>query len=164
MRRAKDGDLLWTTLSGCSSLRQNLSMASTTMFYIEPDESQLASFAAQYPADRPVVMLNLLHFADQAHYLPEQNAEPCTGREAFVRYGGAVMPLIEAHGGEQLWQGAQRTMLIGPDDKDWHLVVLVKYPSAQAFVDMVTSEAYQAIVYHRAAALVDSRLIALEPL
>lgn len=133
------------------------------MFYIEPDESQLASFPAEYPAGKPVVMLNLLHFADQAQYPPEQNAGPCTGMEAFMRYGDAVMPLIEAHGGEQLWQGAQRSMLIGPDDKDWHLVVLVKYPSAQAFVDMVTSEDYQAIAYHRAAALVDSRLIALEP-
>lgn len=133
------------------------------MFYIETDESQLSSFSAEYPAEKPVVMLNLLHFADQAHYPLEQDAEPCTGMEAFMRYGSAVTPLIEAYGGEQLWQGAQRSMLIGPDDKDWHLVVLVKYPSAQAFVDMVTCEAYQAIVYHRTAALVDSRLIALEP-
>ncbi len=55
-------------------------------------------------------------------------------------------------------------MLIGPQDKDWHLVVLVRYPSAQAFVEMVASDEYRAVVMHRSAALADSRLIAMEEL
>ena len=55
-------------------------------------------------------------------------------------------------------------MLIGPQDKDWHLAVLVRYPSAGAFLDMTTSEEYLTIVAHRTAALEDSRLIAFHEL
>ena len=39
------------------------------------------------------------------------------------------------------------------------MVLLVTYPTAQAFLDMIQSPDYQAIVYHRSAALSDSRLI-----
>ena len=134
------------------------------MYFIEPDPGALEAFAAHYPADRPVVMLNLLRFRDQAQYQPGDNAQPCTGFEAFVRYGAGVDPLIGAAGGEQVWQGRQAAMVIGPRDKDWHLAVLVRYPSAQAFVAMVASDEYRAAARHRTAALADSRLIAMEEL
>ena len=81
-----------------------------------------------------------------------------------MRYGAGVTPLIGAAGGEQVWQGRQAAMVIGPQDKDWHLVVLVRYPSAQAFVAMVASDDYRAVVRHRTAALADSRLIAMQEL
>ena len=132
--------------------------------YLEPTEEGLQHFLDTFPADTPVVMLNLLRFLDQAAYEEGQPGadEPCSGAEAFGRYGQVVNPLIEGCGGEVVWQGSQRAMVIGPDDKDWHLVVLVQYPSAQTFLDMVRSEAYEAIVHHRSAALSDSRLIALQ--
>jgi hypothetical protein len=44
------------------------------------------------------------------------------------------------------------------------IAVLVRYPSAQAFVNMVSSSEYRAISFHRSAALEDSRLIASEEL
>ena len=128
-------------------------------YFIEGNVDDIARFAADYPADTPVVMLNLLRFAEQADY-GDANEQPCTGFEAFARYGAAVQPLVEKTGGATLWQGQQAATLIGPQDKDWQLVVLVRYPSAQAFLDMITSDAYQAIVHHRTAALADSRLIA----
>ena len=133
------------------------------MIYIEPDEDGLSGFVQNYPDATPVVMLNLLRFRAAADYT-EGSAEPCSGAEAYTRYGLAVEPLVAASGGSVLWQGSQASMLIGPQDKDWHLVVLVKYPSAQAFVDMVGSDDYRAIVFHRTAALEDSRLIALTEL
>ena len=88
----------------------------------------------------------------------------CTGAEAFGRYGQAVAPLLESRGAGSIWQGRQAAMLIGPQDKDWHLAVLVRYPSAKAFLDMATSEEYLAIMAHRTAALEDSRLIAFHEL
>jgi uncharacterized protein (DUF1330 family) len=130
------------------------------MEFIEPDEGAVQAFAESYPVDTPVIMLNLLKFRDQANYPPGQGGKPCSGAEAFMRYGQAVAPMIKACGGEQLWQGRQATMLIGPQDKQWHLTVLVKYPSARAFIDMVSSPAYKQIADHRNAALEDSRLIA----
>jgi len=39
-------------------------------------------------------------------------------------------------------------------------VLLVEYPSREAFASMIQSSAYAAIVHHRTAALRDSRLIA----
>ena len=134
------------------------------MFYVLPEQGCLESFLEAYPTDVPVVMLNLLRFGEQAAYPPDHEAEPCSGQEAFGRYGQAVAPLLASWGAESVWQGQQAAMLIGPQDKDWHLAVLVRYPSAGAFVDMTTSEEYLAIVAHRTAALEDSRLIAFRPL
>jgi uncharacterized protein (DUF1330 family) len=130
------------------------------MEFIETDEAAVSAFVKNYPADTPVVMLNLLKFRDRADYAAGLEVEPCSGREAFVRYGKAVAPMIRACGGELLWQGRQAAMLIGPQDKQWQLAILVKYPSARAFLDMIGSPAYKEIAMHRNAALVDSRLIA----
>ena len=130
------------------------------MQFIEPDEDAVRAFARSFPKDTPVVMLNLLKFRERAEYSDQAQQEPCSGGEAFMRYGTAVTPMIRDCGGQQLWQGRQASMLIGPQDKQWHLAVLVKYPSAQAFLDMISSPEYQKIVIHRNAALEDSRLIA----
>jgi uncharacterized protein (DUF1330 family) len=130
------------------------------MKYIEPDSTTMQAFVDGYPVDTPVVMMNLLRFRDQANY-EAGAAQPCSGAEAMMRYGAGVNPLIKACGGDILWQGRQEAMLIGPQDKDWHLAVLVRYPSARAFADMVGSQAYQSILFHRTAALEDSRLIAM---
>ena len=43
--------------------------------------------------------------------------------------------MIKACAGEQLWQGHQAAMLMVPQDKQWQLTVLVKYPGARAFID-----------------------------
>lgn len=42
-------------------------------------------------------------------------------------------------------------------------VLLVRYPSRAALLGMIASDACRAIGHHRAAALEDSRLIALAP-
>ena len=134
------------------------------MIYIEPEQGHIEAFLRDFPADSPVIMLNLLKFRARADYPESDQAEPCSGAEAYGRYSDVVMPLLQACGAEIVWQGRPAAMLIGPDDKDWHLAFLVRYPSASAFVDMVESPEYLAIVGHRTAALEDSRLIAHQPL
>ena len=134
------------------------------MYYFEPDEGMLETFLQDYPGDTPVVMLNLLRFRPQAKYPDNDKAAPCTGAEAYGRYSEGVWPLLQAHDAEIVWQGRPAAMIIGPQDKDWHLAILVRYPSAGAFVDMVTSNDYLAIANHRTAALADSRLIAHQEL
>jgi hypothetical protein len=71
------------------------------MEYIEPDQQVVEDFIAQFPSETPVVMLNLLKFNSQANYLAGQDVEPCNGFEAFMRYGIAVTPMIEAAGGSR---------------------------------------------------------------
>ena len=38
------------------------------MYYLNPEEGMVDAFLKDYPADTPVVMLNLLRFAEQAQY------------------------------------------------------------------------------------------------
>ncbi|MBI2388107.1 MAG: DUF1330 domain-containing protein [Deltaproteobacteria bacterium] len=125
---------------------------------VNPTREHIERFARGAPDDRPIVMLNLLRFRDVADY-PEPRPADVTGREAYSRYGRAVMPLLLEVGGQPLWMGKARASVIAPDGESWDEVLLVHYPSRSAFVRMVTSDAYQAIMHHRTAALSDSRLI-----
>jgi uncharacterized protein (DUF1330 family) len=92
----------------------------------------------------PVAMLNLLAF------------RPEGGRERYEEYGAAVAPLLEKVGGKIVWFGAPAAPLLG--DGSWDLVVLVEYPTRQAFLDMVGSEEYRAIEHLRSEALTKGEL------
>ena len=54
--------------------------------------------------------------------------------------------------------------IIGPDEHEWDMVIAVRYPSRQAFLEMTSNPEYLKIHGHRTAALADSRLIACAPL
>lgn len=133
------------------------------MSSIEPSTAQLEmlmNLAAQpESADRPIMMINLLRYRDQAAYAEGFDAEPCTGREAYDRYGEKAVLFVDEAGGSIGWMGASFGSVIAPDDEQWDDAVLVEYPSVHAFLEMVAKPAYQAIVPHRTAALADSRLI-----
>lgn len=97
----------------------------------------------------PVQMLNLLSF------------KPDGGRERYAAYGAAVAPLLERVGGRPLFASEASTALIG--DGSWDLVLLVEYPTRQAFIDMISSPDYQAIAHLRTEALERSELHPTEP-
>jgi uncharacterized protein (DUF1330 family) len=129
--------------------------------HIEPTPAQLERFIAEDPGGSPV-MLNLLRFLDTADYSgsPELDpGRPVTGQEAYASYSEAVLPILAGVGGGIEMFGACHGTLIGPDGEAWDDIVLVRYPSTAAFVQMVTSPEYQAIQGHRTAALADSRLV-----
>ena len=123
---------------------------------VNPSPEHIEAFARSAPDAAPIVMLNLLKFRDVADY---RDAPRVTGRQAYERYSKAVVPLVWEVGGQPLWMGEARAGVIVPDGESWDEVVLVHYPSRAAFLRMVTSNAYQAIVHHRTAALADSRLV-----
>ena len=50
-------------------------------------------------------------------------------------------------------------MPIGPSEKTWDMVALVRYPNARAYLNMKATKAYEDARVHRRAALHDSRLI-----
>ena len=54
-------------------------------------------------------------------------------------------------------------MVIGPAEEVWDIAFIARYPTGQAFLDMVYDPAYQAIVHHRQAAVETSRLIRMKP-
>ena len=90
-------------------------------------------------AEGPVVMLNLLDF------------KPGGGAERYGEYAAAVQPLLERAGARVLYAGNASAPVIGPSK--WDLVLLVEYPTRQAFVQMVDSPEYQQIAHLRSAAL-----------
>lgn len=116
--------------------------------FIQPTAEQLRVFSDS-PSDGPVVMLNLLRYKADG------------GRDSYDRYGAEVQPLLQKVGAEIVWYGQGDSVVIGDDSVDaWDAVILVRYPSRRAFLDMVLSPEYQAIGELRTAGLDDSRLIA----
>jgi len=127
---------------------------------VEPSPERLKAFLEQGQDDSSIVMINLLRFRERAAYPPGSDAEPCSGREAYQRYGAGVIGQIAAAGGRVLWLGSVQASVIAPEGEAWDDAVLVEYPSRKAFVEMVSQPEYQAVARHRTAALEDSRLIA----
>lgn len=124
--------------------------------YVDPSADQVRTLAAAAAENsEPIFMLNLLRFKEQA----DGSAEGMTGAEAYGRYAAAVAPCLAAVGGELTWSGACSDAVIGPDEAEWDVVALVRYPSRQAFLDMLADEAFQAAHFDRTAALADSRLV-----
>lgn len=127
---------------------------------IEPTEQQFAAFVQEIPEDKPIVMINLLRYREQAEYPAGFDASPCSGREAYQRYGEQAVQHVAAVGGRPIWMGVAHAVVIGPADEKWDDAVLVEYPSRQAFMEMVAKPDYRQCAVHRTAALADSRLIA----
>ncbi len=129
------------------------------MGYVEPNPQRIQDFLAEGDPDVPIVMINLLRYRESAEYPDGFDAAPCSGREAYGRYGVEAVKHVAAAGGRMLWMGEARFTVIGPDDEQWDDAVLVEYPTKKAFLEMVMKPEYQAIAVHRTAALDDSRLI-----
>ena len=127
---------------------------------IEPRDEQLRALLEFDGEDGPITMLNLLRYAERADYPSDFEAEPCSGREAYARYGKVAFKTLSGVGGRILWIGQVALSLIAPQDEQWDDVVLVQYPSRAAFLGMLQLEEYKAAAPHRTAALADSRLIA----
>ena len=99
-----------------------------------PSEAN-ADLIAALPDTGPVVMVNMLRLRDRA---------------AYKRYSELTMPLIKARGGTVIWAGDGEAVAYGDATADrWDYVVLVRYPSRAAFLDMLASPEYAAANVHR---------------
>lgn len=123
--------------------------------HIDPERKQFDAFKF-LPRDKPVSMLNLLRFLERANY---EDGRDVSGAEAYAAYGRESGPVFERVGGEIVWRGRPEVTLIGPHDEHWDLAFIARYPTAGAFLEMVTDPVYREAVKHRQAAVLDSRLI-----
>lgn len=99
----------------------------------------------------PVVMLNLLRFAGEE------------GRASYMRYAEAVLPELEKVGARTLYAGACSTQLVGAEGHEWDALLVVRYPSRAAFLQMVKDPGYQAITHLRSEGLQAAVLQATVP-
>ncbi|ASW88710.1 DUF1330 domain-containing protein [Mycobacterium marseillense] len=118
------------------------------MSSLEPTAEQLAVLAAR-PADAPVVMVNLLKF------------KPEGGLQSYLQYGQEVVPHLERVGATLRYAGGAPSVVIGEGERPWwDVILIVEYPTPQAFIDMVTTQEYAKVHEHRAAGLDRGDLIA----
>ena len=89
----------------------------------------------------PVVMLNLLRFAEG-------------GRDLYDRYAAALSgTFLPRYGGAVLYAGDGSTALVAEEGQAWDAVLLVRYPSRAAFSAMVADPEYQEVTGLRSRAL-----------
>ncbi len=69
-----------------------------------------------------------------------------TDPDAYRAYTSAVVPTIQAHGGEILVAGPGSEVVEGSPEP---VTVVVRFPSRQAARDWYDSPEYQAIIHHR---------------
>jgi len=124
---------------------------------IDPSKKQFEHFK-KLPRNTPIMMLNLIALKDKASY---EDGRAASGAEAYASYGKESDVIFSSVGGEIIWRGNPESIVIGPTDEHWDIAFIARYPDAGAFLAMVTNPDYQSIVFHRQAAVKDSRLIRL---
>ena len=127
---------------------------------IGPTHEQIQALVDS-PLGTPVVMLNLLRFSDRSSGGGDGAK---SGRDSYERYGERVRSMLEETGARVLFQGRADSVVIGDDADDWDAVILVEYPSRDAFLEMTSSPQYREVSKDRTAGLADSRLIAMTEL
>src|SRR3954466_13489034 len=103
---------------------------------IDPRGADLKRFRQEDPGG-PVVMLNLLRFAEG-------------GRESYDQYAKALSEtFLPRYGGEVLYAGDGGTPLVAEQGQDWDAVLLVRYPTRETFSRMVADPEYQQVTHLR---------------
>lgn len=100
----------------------------------------------------PLVMLNLLRFADgkRASY------------EEYMRLFAETF--AERYGVKVIYAGQGSTALVAEPGQAWDAVLLVRYPNREAFSAMVADPEYRAITHLRSEALTEAVLQATVPM
>ena len=112
---------------------------------VDPRGADLKRYLAEDPGG-PVVMLNLLRF------------RPDDGRERYAEYVEHFNRTAKPYGARTVYAGDGSTALVAEDGQAWDAVLLVEYPSRQAFADMVRDQEYQQGTQLRTQALTEAVL------
>ncbi|MDE3723470.1 DUF1330 domain-containing protein [Nocardiopsis sp. N85] len=116
---------------------------------VDPTGADLATLMDEDPGG-PVVMLNLLRFAPD-------------GRASYEEYSRAASRFLAEYGGELLYAGDGDTPLVAEAGQGWDAVLLVRYPSREAFGRMIADPGYREITALRSRALVEAVLQPTNP-
>lgn len=116
---------------------------------VDPRGEDLKRLMAEDPGG-PVIMLNLLRFAPD-------------GQDSYRQYGRRTAPFLKRYGGKVLYAGEGSTALVAEDGQAWDAVLVVEYPSREAFSRMVADPEYQEVTALRSGALTEAVLQATTP-
>lgn len=130
--------------------------------YIDVTQESGRAFYQKFHSKGKVVMLNLLRFKKVADYTDLESIKPSkeiSGEQAYNLYMEFTLPHINKAGSKVLFLGKSQSFLIGPNEEDWDLVLLVEHESVEAFMKFAEDEDYLKTAGHRKAAIEDSRLL-----
>lgn len=116
---------------------------------VDPQGNDIERFLQEDPGG-PLVMMNLVKFKEG-------------GRASFAEYANAVMPFMLKAGAQPLYAGDCSTPLVAEPGQTWDAVMLVRYPSRAAFLQMVSDPEYQRFNHLRTAALHEAVMLATLP-
>ena len=116
---------------------------------IKTNQDQFEALVANVKQDEPFVMLNLLKFRKDG------------GKEAYFRYIKESGPYVKAVGAEVIYFGKANELLYGTEQ--WDIVMMVRYPSRKAFIDMANNPDYLRTHKFREEALERAVLYATDP-
>ncbi|MEL7254898.1 MAG: DUF952 domain-containing protein [Pseudomonadota bacterium] len=132
--------------------------------HVDPSRVQFDLFKT-LDRDHPIEMFNLVKLRGEAAY-PDGHAlagQGTSGAEAYRRYGEHAAPIVARIGASIVWRRAFEATLIGPAGEAWDHAFIARYPTAHAFLEMISDPAYADAVVHRQAAVETSRLIRCKP-
>ena len=136
--------------SSCIDGRPGRRCGSLSRMTVDPTGADIRRFIDEDDGG-PVVMLNLLRFKPD-------------GRESYARYAEALGDrFLARYGAELLYAGQGSTVLAAEPGQEWDMVLLVRYPSREAFSRMVADPEYQEVAHLRSQALVEAVLQATVP-
>lgn len=107
-----------------------------------------------------VSMLHLLKFRKQAAY-DDGRATSLTGAEAYGLYLRHLTDRVQSAGGRLALSEPTRYLVLGQAEELWDAVLVIDYPSKEAFVEIVTSPEMLKSGIHRRAGLDGQLLLAL---
>ncbi len=117
---------------------------------VDPRGTDIKRYLQEDPGG-PVVMLNLLRFAEG-------------GRELYAEYADALSAtFLPRVGGEVIYAGDGSSVLVAESGQEWDAVIMVRYPSRAAFSQMVADPEYQEVTELRTRALEEAVLQATVP-
>ena len=117
---------------------------------VDPRGTDLKRMLADDPGG-PVIMLNLLRFRPG-------------GRASYEEYARhLVTTFLPRYGAQVIYAGDGSTPLVAERGQAWDAVLLVRYPSREAFSQMVADPEYQQVTHLRTEALTEAVLHATVP-
>jgi len=124
----------------------------------QPTVDQFRSFRDD-PYDGPIAQVNLLKFRVKAEYAdgdPERNRDE-SGAVAYRRYVESFRGAAAEVGGSCLLLGEVERYFIG--NGDWDAVLVMRFPSREAFIATLNHGNYADMHRHRHAGLLCQELI-----
>ena len=113
-------------------------------------------------AEGSVAMVHLLKFKARAEYADGRETE-LTGAEAYGLCRREMVQRVTSSGGRLVFSGQVSHLVLGEVEEMWDEVMVVEFPSKEAFVEIISSPEIAESGVHRRAGLAGQLLIATAP-